>query len=422
MVGGSVRDFLLKRPVKDHDIATSANPTELLKLFPRAITVGKAFGVLKVPTSELGDETPGRLLEIATFREDLEYTDHRHPASVRFATPVEDARRRDFTVNALFYDPKTNRILDSVGGMADLKSRVLRAIGDPEERFSEDALRLLRAVRFTANLDFELESETARAIELRGKLIGKVSAERIRDEINGMLKGPRAAYAFMLLSTLGLLKLILPELETLKGVKQIPVYHGEGDVWSRTLKVLQILAEEKGPRSLTLMWAALLHDTGKPEAAKKSDGKNFNGHEIDGALISKRVGERLKFPREEIERIQALIEDSLKMRDLFKMREATLQRLVREPYFPELLSLHRAQAIAADGNLACYEFGLSRLQALPRDTAEQKLLDGNDLIQLGLSPGRGFSEILRAVEDLRLENKLLSKDEALEYVIRNFVK
>ncbi len=419
VVGGSVRDFLLGRETKDHDIATSAGPDELCRIFPEAITVGKAFGVIKVPIE--GQEFP---LEIATFREDLEYRDHRHPTGVLFAGPSEDARRRDFSINALFFDPKTSRILDTVGGMEDLQAGVIRAIGDPSARFQEDALRLLRAVRFATALGFEIEPETAQAIAARAKLISKVSNERIRDELTAMLLGPRPVAAVKLLSEFGLLKRILPEVEAMRGVRQIPDWDDKaGDVWNHSLRVLDQLAKQNPKRSFALAWAALLHDVGKPVASMKSGGKNFNSHEIYGSNLVKSIGDRLKMPRAEILRIAAMVEDHLKFKDVFQMRESTLQRFVREPHFEELLALHRADAMASDGNLAAYEFCSTRYQEYkntPQD-GDQRLITGEDLIQMGFKPGPSFSEILRTVEDLALERKLTTKDEALEYVVKHFV-
>ncbi len=419
VVGGSVRDFLLGRETKDHDIATSASPDELCRLFPDAVTIGKAFGVIKIPI-------PGvvYLLEIATFRQDLEYRDHRHPRGVVFSGLIEDAVRRDFTINALFYDPKTSRILDAVGGMSDLKSKIIRAIGDPQERFREDALRLLRAARFATGLDFELESATAIAIRERAKLILKISPERIRDELTLMLTGSHPAEALRMLSDLKLLPLVLPEVEALKGVKQSPIYHPEGDVWKHTLKVMECLAKQNLVRTSTLAWGALLHDVGKPMAAHRSEGKNFNSHERDGAPMATAIGERLRMSNGEIQMIVSLVEDHLKFKDVFQMRESTLQRLIRQENFGQLLALHKADASASDGNLVYYEFCTSMLKTLHVSEAVSplpKLLSGDDLIQLGLSPGPRFSEILRMVEDLALERKLHSKEEALEYVLKNYV-
>jgi poly(A) polymerase len=379
--------------------------------------VGKAFGVIKVPVDH-------RVLEVATFREDLEYTDYRHPKGVRFGGPAEDARRRDFTVNALFYDPKTGRILDSVNGMDDLKARVIRAIGDPEERFREDALRLLRAVRFATRLGFAIEAATAAAVQSRAKLITKVSAERVRDELTLTWTGPSPDEGLRLLSDLGLLHHVLPELEGLKGLPQPGMAQGS-DVWSHTLKAVGTLARMAPKASPSLAWAVVLHDVGKPVAARRSGGKNFNGHELDAAKLARAIAMRLKMPRDEVEAIASLVEDHLKFKDVFQMREATLQRFVQQPNFEELLMLHKADAIATDGNLAFYEFCASRLAAVKSGAAAAappRLIDGTDLIQLGIKPGPGFSEILRAVEDLALEHQLNTKEEALEYVLRHFVK
>ena len=398
IVGGSVRDFLIGNPTKDHDIATSAHPDELCRLFPNAVTVGKAFGVIKVPV-------PGSsaLVEIATFREDLEYKDHRHPKSVRFTSAEVDARRRDFTINALYYDPKTARILDPTAGLHDLESGVVRAIGDPQERFKEDALRLLRAVRFTTRFGFKLDSVTAIAVKERAKLISKVSAERIRDELTLMWTGRNAAQALMLLSHLGLLELVLPEVELVR-VK-------DAGVWAHTLKILTSLEKQNPVRTPTLAWAALLIDVGR-----------FSGEE--GAKTAVKIVTRLKMSRAEVHEVELLLTQYQKFREVFQMREATLQRFLREPFFDDLLVLHRADASATDGNLAYYEFCVSRLKAVRAqpDAEADKLVDGTDLIQLGLKPGPEFSNILRVIEDLAMERKLKSKEEALEYVVKNFVK
>lgn len=418
VVGGSVRDFILGRESKDHDIATSASPDELCKLFPNAITVGKAFGVLKVPI-----EGSPELLEIATFREDLSYADHRHPTLIRFAGPIEDAKRRDFTINALFYDLKTSRILDPMNGLEDLKAKVIRAIGKPEERFHEDALRLLRAVRFTTALGFTLDPATAEAIKLRAKLIQHVSSERISEEMTRMLTGPRSFEAVVLLQKLGLLQQVLPEVSAMQGVFPSMSYASEGDVWNHTLKTMRWLEEQNPKRSATLAWSALLHDIGKPVASRKTGGKNFNGHETEGAKLAEAIAIRLKMSRTDIDRIVSIVQDHLKFKDAFQMREATLVRLLRLPHFPELLALHKANALASDGNLAFYEFCASRWETLQKTPLQEvRLIDGQDLIQLGFQPGPRFSEILRVVEDLAIEQKLTTKEQALEYIVQHFVK
>jgi tRNA nucleotidyltransferase/poly(A) polymerase len=423
VVGGCVRDFLLHRATKDYDIATSADPDELCRLFPTALTIGKSFGVIKVPLSLPDGKTV--TLEIATFRQDLEYRDHRHPSGVLFSGPAEDARRRDFSINALFFDPKTQRILDTVEGFADISGRIIRAIGNPSRRFEEDALRLLRAVRFSSRLDFLIEPHTYEAIRKHSKLIKKVSAERVRDELTGMLTGPRPGLALRMLSDLGLLPCVLTELETLKGVEQPPIFQFEGDVWQYTLKVLDTLAKFMPIRPGFLCWATLLHEVGKPQALRHNEGKNFNGHEIIGSGIAKSICDRMKMPRADVQVIQDLIEDQLKFKSVFEMRESTLQRWLMEPHFKYSLILHRATAMVSDGNLAFFEFCDSRLRELEahgKQGDSHKLLDGEDLIQMGLSPGPHFAKILRSIEDLAMERKLQTKEQALEYVLKNFVK
>ena len=354
----------------------------------------------------------------------MEYVDHRHPKRVVFSDALHDSLRRDFTINALFYDPKRLQILDACGGMADLKEKIIRAIGDPQERFREDALRLLRAIRFQTRLGFQLHPETAQALRARVRLISKVSAERIRDELTLMWTGPRPAAALAHLSELGVLPLVLPEVEALKGVAQIPSTYRDKDVWTHVLKMLEFLAHQKPVRSVTLSWAAVLHEVGKPIASSLSSGKNFNGHEIESAKLAKVISQRLRMPKADCDRIAILVGDHLKFREVFQMRESTLQRFIRQEHFEDLLSFHEADAASSDGNLAYYEFCFSRLQALKNETPDGllKLIDGTDLIQLGFQPGPEFSDILNVIEDLTLEKKLRSKEEALEYVIRNFVK
>jgi poly(A) polymerase len=412
LVGGCVRDALLLRNTKDYDIATNATPDEMERLFPHALTVGKQFGVLKIPVSgELG------VIEVATFREDLEYKDHRHPVGVRFSGPEEDAKRRDFTVNGLFYDPKTQRILDSVGGLEDLQNRTIRAIGTPALRFKEDALRLLRAIRFATTLGFKIEDKTREAIQTHSRLISKVSHERIRDEISKMLLGPRPSAALSLLSDCELLAWILPEVEALKKTEQ-PSYV-QRNLWLHTLKVLETCAEQNPERSFALAWAALLQEVGKPVAWKKSGEKSFAGHDKEAAVTAEKIGQRLKFSQEQVHAVSGLVRDHLKIREVFNMRESTLQRLIREPLFTDTLALHRAAATVTDGNQACWEFARTRHQEFlllpPTDLSQ--ILTGEDLIALGLKPGPRFSEILRMVEDRVLERSIHTKEQALEFVL-----
>lgn len=398
VVGGSVRDFLLGRPTKDHDIATSADPDTLAELFPHAVMVGKAFGVIKIPVE--GYPYP---LEIASFRKESGYTDFRHPKKVEFADIFEDARRRDFTINAFYYDSKTRRILDQVDGFRDLESGTIRAIGDPMERFQEDALRLIRAVRFSALLGFEIESSTREAIRTRAKLIGKISAERIRDELTAVLMGPRPAQGLMDLSELGLLDYILPEVAKLK---RHPM------AFAKLNKMLEIMARHYSVREVEFSWAVLGYELGRIGKGSKQDRSE----------IAQSLCLRLKMSRAETARILELIEEAPKFRECFKMRDATLQRFVRLPRFDLHLALHRVEALATDGNLAFYVFCSNLAEDLKKQAENNiKILNGEDLIQFGMRPGPRFSEILRTIEDLALEGKLKTKEQALEYVLKHFV-
>jgi poly(A) polymerase len=378
-----VRDFLLGEPTKDFDLATDATPDEVAELFPNAIDVGKAFGVMKVP---MGEES--EIIEIATFREDAEYSDYRHPKSVRFSGPEADATRRDFTINGLFYDPKTRRILDCVEGVADLKAKRLRAIGDPASRLREDALRIFRAVRFAVRFGFRIEDSTWRALMENARFTRKVSAERIRDEFALMLKGRRPHEAIAFLRELGVVSLWLPEIAKVKPV------------------VLSALDDDPTPRSTALVFAVALSEAG--------------GEDPEKSLQS--ACDRLRLSGDDKKRVIDLVLGLPKFNHAFQMREATLRRWVLEPYFDELLQLHRAVNRANAGNLMPYRF-LKKL----RDEAlvgpeQEKLITGSDLLGLGFSPGPQFTDILRVVDDLQLEKKLSSKDDALEYVVKHFVR
>lgn len=420
VVGGSVRDFFLKREVKDHDIATDATPDEIEALFPGSITVGKRFGVIKIPVS--GKDEESSILEIATFRKDLKYKDHRHPVGIEVAGPEEDAARRDFTVNALYYSPKKKAVLDLVGGLDDIKAKTIRAIGDPSKRFQEDALRLLRAVRFSVNLDFRLEPATFSAIQEKAKLMSYVSAERIRDELTMLWKGPKPEQALHVLSKTGLLALLLPEVEAVKRLRDSPQVYSGGDVWNSTIRLLEFLARQTPDRSVALCWAAVLHDIGKPYAWKKSGGRNFNGFEVEGSQLALKVAQKYKLSGADCERVKNLVQDQVRFREVFQMREVTLMKFLGLPYFSELLELHYADAASSDGNLVYYEFCSNRFEDLKKNPLPaQKLINGEDLVQLGLKPGPKFTEIFDKVEELFFEKKISTKEEALEYVLKHFV-
>lgn len=375
-------------PSKDHDLVTDASPDQVLKLFPRALEIGKAFGVITVPVNSA-------LIEIATFREDLGYDDFRRPKGVKLAgDPATDAARRDFTVNALYFDSKTGKVLDLVDGIEDLKKRELRAIGDPSVRFREDALRLLRLVRFASRLGFAIEPKTLEAARDKANLIAKVSAERVRDELALMWSGAHPEKALRLLRELKLLDRVLPEVAKLTG-------RPDG---ARTEKRLELLGRDGRLRSSALGWAAVLADTGSIEQIEASC-------------------RRLKLSGEETERVCFIVAGHGKIREAFEMREATLLRFLVEPGIEEALAFHRVDALATDGNLAHHEFCSVRLRAIrAQGDLARNWIDGKDLIEIGFEPGPEFSEILRTVEDLALEGKLKSKEEALDYVVRHWVR
>ena len=407
--GGCVRDMLLELQPQDYDVATSATPDRIQALFPRNVSVGVAFGVVCV----LSDGESPMQVEVATFRGETTYSDGRHPDRVCFTDEVEDVKRRDFTVNGLLFDPLKNEVLDHVGGRRDLERKVIRAIGDPKRRFEEDRLRMLRAVRFASALGFEIDGLCLSAIKEYASGITVISAERIRDELSGMLTGPNSRRAFELLKKTRLLKHILPEVEALEGVPQPAQFHPEGDVWQHTLALLEGL--DRAP--LTLAWGVLLHDVGKPPTLERADRIRFNEHERVGAEMTARIMARLKYSNEETERVLDLVRQHMVFKDAHHMRPATLKRFLRQPHFDEHLELHRLDCLASHGSLEAYDFCTAELQKQSVETLRPPpLLTGSDLIALGLTPGPQFKTILSAVEDRQLEGTLRDKEEALKYV------
>jgi poly(A) polymerase len=403
-VGGCVRDLLLGRAAKDFDVATSAQPDELLRLFPGAGQVGAHFGVVLV-------REDGAQVEVATFRSDLEYADGRRPEGVRFETdPRQDALRRDFTINALFLDPASGEVLDFTGGKADLEAKLIRAIGDPEQRFREDRLRLLRAVRFAARLGFTIDAETFRAMQRLAPLIHSVSAERVRDEIGRILTEGGARRGFELLDASGLLREILPEVAAMKGVAQPPEFHPEGDVWIHTLTMLERLREP----SLTLALGVLLHDVGKPPTFRVAERIRFDGHVEKGVELAQSILTRLRFSHDVIEQTEALIANHMKFKDVPRMRESTLKRFLRLPDFEEHMALHRVDCLSSHGDLGNYEFLRSKQRELPPGQLKPApLVTGKDLIAAGYRPGPMFGVVLGDIEDAQLEGRISTPDEAL---------
>jgi poly(A) polymerase len=426
LAGGCVRDLLLQREPADYDVATSATPAQVMKIFPDTYAVGAQFGVVLVPVPEdervaQGASAKAHTIEVATFRSDHGYSDGRHPDEVRFSVnPREDVARRDFTINGMMLDPVSGEVLDFVGGRADLKAGIIRAIGDPERRFAEDKLRMLRAVRFAARLEYAIEAETLAAIQRRAAEIQLVSRERVRDELTKMLTEGHARRAFLLLDESGLLKEVLPEVSAMKGVQQPPEFHPEGDVFSHTLLLLENLPQPCPPP--TLAWGALLHDVGKPATFRVApDRIRFDGHVDVGAKIAEEICERLRFSKQDEAQVLALVDHHMRFGHTRRMKESTLKKFLRLPRFEEHLALHRADSLASHGNLGTYEFIRDKLAEIPPEKIRPvALVSGDDLIAAGYAPGPRFREILESVEDAQLEGRLFSRDTALEFVRREF--
>lgn len=410
-VGGCVRDLLLGGQPKDYDISTDARPEQITALFSNSGLVGAHFGVVLV-------REHGAQVEVATFRSDHAYVDGRHPAGVDFETdPRQDVLRRDFTINALLLDPDRDAVLDFVGGRDDLRDRIVRAIGDPEVRFGEDHLRMLRAVRFAARLDYQIDAATFDAIRRLHGLIQSVSAERVRDELVRILTEGGARRGFELLDEAGLLSEILPEVAAMKGVAQPPEYHPEGDVWTHTLLLLERL---RNP-SPTLALGALLHDVGKPPTFRVAGRIRFDGHVEKGVEMAVGILTRLRFSNDEIRQVIALVANHMRFKDAPQMRTSTLKRFLRLENFPEHLELHRLDCVASHGHLENYQLVRQKMQELPPDELKpQPLITGDDLIAAGYRPGPAFARMLAAVEDAQLESKAHSREDAMALVRAQF--
>ena len=428
--GGCVRDLLLGQSPKDYDVATSATPETVTALFPKTFSVGAHFGVILVCLEVEGTET---VTEVATFRHDGAYSDGRRPDAVRFSTdPLEDFRRRDFTINGMLLDPQileatqnpSAAVLDYVNGQSDLEAGIIRAIGDPALRFAEDKLRMLRAVRFAARLDFTIDPATLTAIRNAAAEITQVSNERVRDELTLMLTQGHARRAFELLDSTGLLQQILPKATRMHGVQQPPQYHPEGDVWVHTMLLLEKLPAGCTP---TLAWGALLHDIGKPATyqppnpADPTDRIRFNGHVEVGVRIAEVILARLRFSNEDTAQILALVKNHMRFGDILHMRESTLKRFLRLPRFDEHLALHHMDASSAHGDLRLYDFAKLHYEATPVGTHSPKLLlTGRELIAAGYRPGTHFKVMLEAAEDAQLEGLIHTPEEALALVHARF--
>ncbi|MGA2348972.1 MAG: CCA tRNA nucleotidyltransferase [Terracidiphilus sp.] len=453
LAGGCVRDLLLSREPNDYDVATSATPDLVLEMFPRTFAVGAHFGVVLVSTAcgardateAAGPELalPQVVTEVATFRSDGAYSDGRHPDAVRYTTSAEeDVLRRDFTINGLLMDVEQlfpqglepdsltdldvrgkgralrDVVIDHVGGLADLDAGIVRAIGQPSERFEEDHLRMLRAVRFAARLGFQIDPATAAAMRHLAAKSKGVSRERVRDELTKMLTEGHARRAFELLDETALLAEVLPEVARMKGVEQPPQFHPEGDVWLHTLGLLDQL--ESG-YPLTLAWGALLHDVGKPATFRRAERIRFDGHVDVGVAIGAEICRRFRFSNDETRQILSLIENHMRFADAPRMKASTLKRFFRLENFDEHLALHRMDCMAGSGNLDHWNFVKERYETMPEELVRPApLITGRELIAAGYSPGAGFKEMLRAAEDAQLEGTISTAAEGLNLIHQRF--
>jgi poly(A) polymerase len=441
LAGGCVRDLLLGRIPQDFDVATSATPEIVLRMFPRTFAVGAHFGVVLVASEIDGKCTQSPIeerciTEVATFRNDGVYSDGRHPDEVRYTlVAAEDVQRRDFTINGLLLDPMRGpgaldklvadranlraAVLDYVGGLEDLDARIIRAIGNPERRFEEDQLRLLRAVRFAARFGFSIEPVTLAAMRKLAARVHAVSRERVREELTKMLTEGHARRAFELLDDTDLLVQVLPEVSKMKGIQQPPQFHPEGDVWIHTLMVLDQL-ESGSP--MTLAWGALLHDVGKPSTFRLApDRIRFDGHVEVGVAIAAEICRRFRFSNDDTHQILALVDNHMRFADSPRMKSSTLKRFFRLENFPEHLDLHRMDCLAAHRNLEIYDFVRERYESLlENDVRPAPLLTGRELIAAGYKPGPAFKQILKTIEDAQLEGVIATPEDAMALVRERF--
>ena len=410
-VGGCVRDLVLGREPADYDIATSATPDEVVRLFPDSVAVGAQFGVVK---ALLGDHE----IEIATFRSDHGTLDGRHPREVRYAqTPQEDVSRRDFTINGLLYDPLKSEVLDFVGGQADIRAGVIRTIGEPTLRFREDYLRLLRAARFAARFGYLIEAKTWEALKAERRGIEQVSHERVRDELIKMLTEGAARRAFEILDGAGLLEILLPEVAKMKGVQQPPEFHPEGDVWIHTRMMLEKM-ERPTP---TLALGVLLHDVGKPPTFQVADRIRFNEHAEVGAVMTEEICRRLRLSNRETESVVELVRHHLRFKDAPKMKASTFKRFISMDGFAEHLELHRLDCLCSHGNLDNWRFVKEQMEKLPpEEVRPPRLLTGNDLKEMGYPPGPQMGRILAALEEAQLEGTVKTPEQARALVEQQF--
>jgi tRNA nucleotidyltransferase/poly(A) polymerase len=411
--GGCVRDLLRGQTPKDIDVVTDARPELVQKIFPRTYAVGAHFGVIVVLEN-------GFQFEVATFRSDGVYLDGRRPAEVHFSSPEGDAARRDFTINGMFFDPVANAVIDFVGGRADLEARLVRAIGEPAERFAEDRLRMLRAVRFATVLQFEIDPASWGALIDKAPTITDISAERIREELVRTFLSPHRVRGWDLLDASGLMRVIFPEIEAMKGCKQPPQFHPEGDVFQHTRLMLKLLPEKV---SLPLVFSVLFHDIGKPPTASVDEAGRirFNGHDRLGAEMTEAIMQRLRFSRAEIDATVEAVRQHMVFKDVPKMRIAKLKRFMARPTFEDELELHRVDCASSHRMMENYDFLVRKREEFANEPIiPPPLVRGDDLLALGLKPGPRIGQILEAVETRQLEGELRSREEALAWLKREY--
>lgn len=406
--GGYVRDALMGiEKDGDIDIATNAKPAVISRLFPHTIGVGEQFGVMIV----VEKATP---FEVATFRSDIGIKDGRHPEEIVFTDAENDALRRDFTINGMFYDPLLDKIIDYVGGKDDIKDGKIRAIGNPENRFSEDFLRMLRAVRFSARFKYDIDEKTWDALKKNAYRITSISPERVFAELDKMLLQPNQDKSIVLLKDSGLLAFVLPEVQNLSGVPQPPEYHPEGDVFEHTVKALSFL---KPGSSQILAWSILLHDIGKPPTLNISDRIRFNNHDRIGSAMASNVLRRLHASNNLIEGVAACVDNHMNFMNVTKMRLSTLKKFLSRPTIQDELEMHRIDCLASHGDISNYFFVKEKLQVMAKEQIRpEPFLKGRDLLSMGFSPGPLFGEILSETYDLQLEEKLNCREDAIKYI------
>lgn len=409
--GGCVRDALIGRDAHDYDLVTDATPDEVQKLFPRADAVGAHFGVILV-------KEEGMHFEIATFRTDGSYNDGRRPSNVEFSSPEEDVNRRDFTINGLFQDPASGEVIDFIDGQADLKNELVKAIGDPEKRFQEDALRLMRAIRFATVLGFDIESTTWDAICKNSQLLEKIAIERIQIEFNKIIVSSNRRRGIELLVDSGLMKYVLPEVLDLIGCEQPPQFHPEGDVYVHTCMMLEMLGDKEVDLTLTL--SVLLHDIGKPATFSYDEEAGrirFNGHESVGAEMSEEILRRMKYSNETIEDVRVMVANHMKFMHVMDMRVSKLKRFMSRDTFENEMELHRVDCASSNGILKNYQFVIEKREEFAsQPLIPEPLIKGKDLMELGFQPGPKFKEILTAVQNEQLEGEITDSEAAIAWV------